>query len=468
MQQFLKIIAKQPGIHDEALTQNDWREVKKTFTDKAAKAQSSRCSQCGVPFCSYGCPLTNNIPEWLRLTTEGNLKEAWQLSEATNSFPEICGRLCPQELLCEGNCVLERAGFKGVTIGAVEKYLTDTAFEQNWIKPIKPASELTSSVGIIGAGPAGLAAAEQLRRKGHQVYVYDRYDRAGGLLIYGIPNFKLDKNIVHRRNQWLSESGVQFIFNVNIGDDISIAELQKKHDALLIATGVYQSGNLNIKGNDKENIIEAIDYLTESNKHNLGLATPLYDEGKLNAKGKNVVVLGAGDTAMDCCNTAWRQGAHSVTCMRRSPLSEVSGSRSDREQALSFGTDMRGLTTAVEYLGQKEVEAVRITKLKRTRNNEGKPIYTPIEGENEDIKADLVLKALGFSPENLPHIFSCPELKTTSWGTLKIDDKQQTSLTGVFAAGDIIRGASLVVWAIFDGRNAASHIHDYLANKGEK
>ncbi len=468
MQQFLKINSQQPGIHKEALKCNDWREVKKIFNAAAAKEQASRCSQCGVPFCSYGCPLTNNIPEWLRLATNGDLKEAWQLSSATNSFPEICGRLCPQELLCEGNCVLEKAGFTGVTIGAIEKYLTDTAFEKNWLQAIKPNKELSLSVGIIGAGPAGLAAAEQLRCKGYQVYVYDRYDCAGGLLMYGIPNFKLDKDIVKRRNNWLIESGVQFKFNINIGSDITIKELQNKHDALLIATGVYKSGNLNIKGHDKGNIIEAIDYLIESNKHNLGLPSPQYDNGILNAKDKEVVVLGAGDTAMDCCNTAWRQGAKSVICMRRSPLNEIAGSSSDREQALSFGTDIRGLTTATEYLGDSHVKAVRITQLKRTRNSQGKPIYSPIEGSQEDIKADLVIKALGFSPEDLPQLFSCPDLQTTSWGTLKVDELQQTTLTGVFAAGDIIRGASLVVWAILDGRNAAQNIHSFLAHKGEK
>lgn len=466
MQQFLNISANQPGIYEEALSLDDWRELKKTFDDASAAMQASRCSQCGVPFCSYGCPLSNNIPEWLRLTVSGNLKEAWRLSQETNSFPEICGRLCPQELLCEGNCVLERAGFKGVTIGAVEKYLTDTAFEQNWVTPITPLKESPLSVGIIGAGPAGLAAAEQLRRKGYQVYVYDRYDRAGGLLVYGIPNFKLDKNIVHRRNEWLMQSGIKFKFNITIGKDISLKELQQKHDALLIATGVYKSGQLNIEGHDKNNIVEAIDYLTESNKHNLGLKTPLFDSGLLDAKGKDIVVLGAGDTAMDCCNTAWRQGAKSVICMRRSPLNEVSGSTSDKEQALAFGTDMRGLTTASAYLGDSHVKAVRITKLKRSHNPQGKPVYTPIEGSSEDIKADLVIKALGFSAEDLPQIFACPDLKTTSWGTLKTDKNQQTSLKGVFAAGDILRGASLVVWAIFDGRNAASHIHNYLADKG--
>ncbi|MFV0432272.1 MAG: glutamate synthase subunit beta [Alphaproteobacteria bacterium] len=468
MQQFLKHQAQQPGINEDALSLDDWREVKKKFDEPSAKEQASRCSQCGVPFCAHACPLTNNIPEWLKLATENEFERAWTLSQATNSFPEICGRICPQELLCEGNCVLERSEHKGVTIGAIEKYLTDTAFENGWVKPIVPLKERSETIGIIGAGPAGLAAAEQLRRKGYQVMVYDRYDRAGGLMIFGIPNFKLDKAIVERRNVWLKESGVQFTFNVNIGSDITMGELQKKHDAILIATGVYKSRDLPIEGGDKGNIVQAIDFLVESNRRNLGLKTPDYDSGLLNAKGKNVVVLGAGDTAMDCCNTAWRQGAKSVTCMRRSPLSEVSGSRIDREQALSFGTDMRGLTTATAYLGDDNVTGVRIIELSRQRDGSGKPIYTKVKGSEQEIKADLVVKALGFSPEELARLFNCDELKTQSWGTLVVDDNLQTSMDGVFAAGDIVRGASLVVWAILDGRTAATNIHQYLTKKGEK
>ncbi|MFV0321427.1 MAG: NAD(P)-dependent oxidoreductase [Alphaproteobacteria bacterium] len=468
MQQFLKFKAKQPGINEDALRRDDWREVKKKFDAIGAEEQSSRCSQCGVPFCSYGCPLTNNIPEWLKLTAENEIERAWELAEATNSFPEICGRICPQELLCEGNCVLKRAEHGAVTIGAVEKYITDTAFENGWVKPIIPHAELTQSVGIIGAGPAGLAAAEQLRRMGYQVMVYDRYDRAGGLMIYGIPNFKLDKKIVERRNEWLIKSGVKFTFNVNIGSDITMEELQQKHDAILIATGVYKSRDLRLEGADKGNIVKAIDFLVENNRRNLGLETPGFDSGLLNAEGKHIVVLGAGDTAMDCCNTSWRQGAKSVTCMRRSPLSEIAGSKSDREQALQFGTDMRGLTTPVAYLGGENIEAVRITELNRERDANGRPTYTPIEGSESEIKADLVIKALGFSPENLPKLFNCADLETNEWGTVKIGNDYQTSMKGVFAAGDIARGASLVVWAILDGRTAAQNIQTYLANKGDK
>ena len=302
----------------------DFSEIYARFDKPAAAAQASRCSQCGIPFCSIHCPLSNNIPDWLKLTAEGRLEEAYEIASATNTFPEICGRICPQDRLCEGNCVIEK-GFESVTIGAVERYITDTAFEKGWVKPIRARVEQPQSVGIIGAGPAGLAAAEALRRQGYKVTVYDRHDRVGGLLIYGIPGFKLEKDIVLRRWKWLEEGGVEFVLNADIGGKISFASLREKHDAVLVATGVYKAREISGPGAGLPGIVPALDYLVTSNRQNLGDSVPDFDSGQLNAAGKNVVVIGGGDTAMDCVRTAVRQGAKSVTCLYRRDRAEHAG-----------------------------------------------------------------------------------------------------------------------------------------------
>src|SRR5579864_9440469 len=229
-----------PAKRGAAERRHDFSEIYGEFDAARATEQAGRCSQCGIPYCQIHCPLGNNIPDWLMLTAAGRLEEAYEVAAATNSMPEVCGRICPQDRLCEGNCVIEK-GFDSVTIGAVEKYITETAFDRGWVKPPLPPRELTSSVGIVGAGPAGLAAAEQLRRRGHQIEVYDRYDRAGGLLVYGIPNFKLEKTVVARRHEILSAGGIRFHLNTEIGRDVSLADLRARHDALLVATGVYKA-----------------------------------------------------------------------------------------------------------------------------------------------------------------------------------------------------------------------------------
>lgn len=284
-------------------------EIYKNYIEPKAKEQSSRCSQCGVPYCQIHCPLSNNIPDWLKLTAEGRLEEAYELSSATNNMPEVCGRICPQDRLCEGNCVIERAGHGTVTIGSIEKFITDHAFENGWIKPFKVKKNLNQSIGIIGAGPAGLAAAEQLRKLGYQIIVYDRYDRPGGLLIYGIPNFKLEKHIVERRTKLLEDSGIKFAQNFEVGKKNTLQDLKEKHDAILIATGVYKAREVEIKGSALKNIFPAMEFLTASNKKGLGDKVKLFDDGTLNAEGKNIVVIGGGDTAMDCVRTAIRQNA---------------------------------------------------------------------------------------------------------------------------------------------------------------
>ena len=441
----------------------DFDEIYRDFATQQAAEQASRCSQCGVPFCSVHCPLGNNIPDWLKLTAEGRLEEAYEVSSATNNFPEICGRICPQDRLCEGNCVIEK-GFESVTIGAVERYITDTAFEKGWVRPIRPRRELAQSIGIIGAGPGGLAAAEQLRRLGYQVTVYDRYDRVGGLLIYGIPNFKLEKEIVLRRWKLLEEGGVRFRLNFSVGTDATLAELRAQHDAILIATGVYKPRDIAGPGSGLPGIVPALDYLIASNRDNLGDTVPEFASGALDARGKDVVVIGGGDTAMDCVRTATRQGAKSVKCLYRRDQANMPGSMREVKNAQEEGVEFVWLSAPEAFLGDDHVTAVRAVRMHLgLQDASGRQAVEPIEGSHFNLPADLTIKALGFDPEDLPELFGEPELKVSRWGTVAVDPKSfMTSLPGVFAAGDIVRGASLVVWAIKDGRDAAAKMHQYV------
>ena len=441
----------------------DFDEIYRDFATQQAAEQASRCSQCGVPFCAVHCPLGNNIPDWLKLTAEGRLEEAYEVSSATNNFPEICGRICPQDRLCEGNCVIEK-GFASVTIGAVERYITDTAFEKGWVRPIRPRRELAQSIGIIGAGPGGLAAAEQMRRLGYQVTVYDRYDRVGGLMIYGIPNFKLEKEIVLRRWKLLEEGGIRFELNFAVGTDMTLAELRARHDAILIATGVYKPRDIGGTGSGLSGIVPALDYLIASNRDNLGDTVAAFASGALNARGKNVVVIGGGDTAMDCVRTATRQGAKSVKCLYRRDQANMPGSMREVKNAQEEGVEFVWLSAPEEFLGDGHVTGVRATRMHLgLQDASGRQAVDPIENSSFDLPADLAIKALGFDPEDLPGLFGEPELKITRWGTVTIDPKSfMTSLRGVFAAGDIVRGASLVVWAIKDGRDAAAKMHQYV------
>jgi glutamate synthase (NADPH/NADH) small chain len=416
-----------------------------------------------VPFCSVHCPLNNNIPDWLKLTAEGRMEEAYEVASATNNFPEICGRICPQDRLCEGNCVIER-GFESVTIGAVERHITETAFDNGWIKPRRPARELAHSVGIIGAGPAGLAAAEQLRAKGYQVHVYDRHDRAGGLLMYGIPNFKLEKHVVQRRITLLEEAGIRFHLETEIGRAMSFATLRARHDAVLVATGVYKPREIGGPGSGLPGIVPALDYLITSNREGLGDVVPEFESGALDAKGKRVVVIGGGDTAMDCVRTAVRQGAASVTCLYRRDRANMPGSMREVSNAEEEGVEFLWLAAPEAFLGDQRVTGVRAVRMHLgLPDASGRQAVEPIEGSHFTVPADLVIKALGFDPEDLPAAFGEPSLKVTRWGTLTIDPKSfMTRLPGVFAAGDIVRGASLVVWGIRDGRDAAAAIHNYI------
>ena len=466
MLKFVNIGQQNPPKRDVGKRKDDFNEIYDDFITRKAEVQSSRCSQCGVPFCQVHCPLSNNIPDWLKLTAEGRLKEAYELSQSTNNMPEVCGRICPQDRLCEGNCVIEQSGHGTVTIGSVEKYITDTAWEKGWIKPISVNHEKDQSVGIIGAGPAGLAAAEQLRKSGYKITVYDRYDRAGGLLIYGIPNFKLEKHVVERRTKLLKEGGIEFIQNFEVGKDATLDQLRKKHDAILIATGVYKPREVNLPGNDLENIFPAMEFLTASNKKGLGDDVELFDNGTLNAEGKDVVVIGGGDTAMDCVRTSVRQKAKSVKCLYRRDKENMPGSAREVSNAEEEGVEFVWLSSPKEFKGKNKIENLVVNQIRLGEPDEtGRRRPEIKEGAEFEIKADMVIKALGFDPEDLPLLFDSQDLQVTKWGTLRTDfDTMETNLRGVFAAGDIVRGASLVVWAIKDGRDAASSIKTYLEN----
>jgi glutamate synthase (NADPH/NADH) small chain len=443
----------------------DFDEIYREFAAEKAAEQASRCSQCGVPYCQSHCPLHNNIPDWLRLTAEGRLEEAYEISQATNTFPEICGRICPQDRLCEGNCVIEQSGHGTVTIGSVEKYITDTAWEQGWVKPIRPHAERTESVGIIGAGPGGLAAADVLRRQGVQVTVYDRYDRAGGLLTYGIPGFKLEKPVVMQRIEQLEKGGVTFVLNCRVGEDLSFDAIRGQHDAVLIATGVYKARDIEAPGVGAKGVVKALDYLTASNRKSFGDDVAEFDSGDLNADGKRVVVIGGGDTAMDCVRTAIRQGATSVKCLYRRDRANMPGSVREVQNAEEEGVEFVWLAAPKGFTGSETVDGVMVQKMRLgAPDASGRQSPEIIEGADYVEPADLVVQALGFEPEAIPTLWGVPELAVTRWGTIKADFRSHaTNLAGVYAAGDIVRGASLVVWAIRDGREAADSILSYLA-----
>ncbi len=467
MLKFVDIGQQNPPKRDISDRKEDFDEIYQEFLKDRAVQQSSRCSQCGVPFCQVHCPLSNNIPDWLKLTAEGRYEEAYQLSQSTNNMPEVCGRICPQDRLCEGNCVIEQSGHGTVTIGSIEKYITEKAWENGWVKPIEINSEKNESVGIVGSGPAGLACGEQLRKKGYKVTIYDRYDRAGGLLIYGIPGFKLEKHVVQRRIKLLEESGIKFVLNFEVGKDSSLTELREKHDAILIATGVYKAREVNLPGNDLSNIFPAMEFLTASNKKGLGDKVELFDNGTLNAEGKDVVVIGGGDTAMDCLRTSVRQNAKSVKCLYRRDRENMPGSAREVGNAEEEGVEFIWLTSPKEFKGTNKIESVVVNKMKLGEPDDSGR-RKPVVEENSDfeIKADLVIKALGFDPEDLPKLFNEEKLQVSRWGTIKADfDTMETSIEGVFAAGDIVRGASLVVWGIKDGRDAATSIDNYLQSK---
>ena len=468
MLKFVTVARSTPEKRGAEARTGDFHEIYADFIDAKAKEQASRCSQCGIPFCQSHCPLHNNIPDWLKMTAEGRLQEAYELSQATSALPEVCGRICPQDRLCEGGCVIEQSGHGTVTIGSVERYINDKAWEEGWVKPLQPLHEKAQSVAIIGSGPAGLAAADGLRARGYQVTIYDRHDRAGGLLIYGIPGFKLEKDVVERRVKRLADGGVEFKLNFQVGKDASLDDLRTKHDAVFIATGVYKARELTAPGAGSKGVVKALDYLIASNRTGLGDAVPEFESGELNAAGKDVVVIGGGDTATDCVRTAVRQGATSVTCLYRRDKANMPGSMREVSNAEEEGVTFEWLAAPRSLLGDAEgVTGVRALRMRLgSPDASGRQAPEEVPGSDFDIPAQLVIKALGFDPEDIPGAFGASELKVSRWGTIRADFRtMMTNLDGVFAGGDIVRGASLVVWAIRDGRDAVDAITAWLEAK---
>ncbi|KQN35302.1 NAD(P)-dependent oxidoreductase [Sphingomonas sp. Leaf38] len=466
----LKFVGREQSYPDKRTADeraDDFREIAQRYAVEPAEEQAGRCSQCGVPYCSVHCPLHNHIPDWLRLTAEGRLREAYELSNATSTMPEICGRICPQDRLCEGNCVIEFTGHGAVTIGSVEKFITDTAWENGWVEPLVPGRPRGQSVGVIGAGPAGLTAAEYLRGHGYDVHVYDRYDRAGGLLTYGIPGFKLEKPIVMRRVERLKAAGIVFHEGFAVGHDASLDDLRQRHDAILVATGVYKARAMDLPGGGSNGVVAALDFLVASNRKGFGDAVPAFDDGSLNAEGKDVVVIGGGDTAMDCVRTAIRQGAKSVKCLYRRDRANMPGSQREVANAEEEGVEFVWLSGPQSFDGGDTVSSVKVRKMRLgAPDASGRRTPEPDPAGDYSVNADLVIKALGFDAEDLPTLFATPELGVSRWGTVLVDGKTlMTSLDGVFAAGDIVRGASLVVWAIRDGRDVAATMHKWLRTK---
>ncbi|GAA0863661.1 NAD(P)-dependent oxidoreductase [Sphingopyxis soli] len=469
-ERMLQFVGREQSYPDKRSAEErarDFREIAERYAAPDADAQASRCSQCGVPYCSVHCPLHNHIPDWLRLTAEGRLREAYELSNATSTMPEICGRICPQDRLCEGNCVIEFSGHGAVTIGSVEKYITDTAWAEGWVEPLHVGTPTGQSVGIIGAGPAGLTAAEYLRAMGHEVHVYDRHDRAGGLLTYGIPGFKLEKDVVMRRIERLRDGGIHFHLGFEVGKDATLDQLRQKHDAILVATGVYKAREINVPGNDAAGVVAALDYLIASNRKSFGDTVVEFEDGRLDAHGKHVVVVGGGDTAMDCVRTAVRQGAKSVKCLYRRDRENMPGSQREVANAEEEGVEFVWLSAPESFTADKSVKQVAVQGMRLgAPDASGRRSPEPDPGRKFDLPADMVIKALGFDPEELPHLFGAPDLSVTRWGTLRVDHQtMMTSLPGVFAAGDIVRGASLVVWGIRDGRDVSDQMAKWLKAK---
>jgi glutamate synthase (NADPH/NADH) small chain len=468
MGEMLQFVGKAQAYPPKRLAEDrarDFREIANRYAPPAAEDQAGRCSQCGVPYCTVHCPLHNHIPDWLRLTAEGRLREAYELSNSTSTMPEICGRICPQDRLCEGNCVIEFSGHGAVTIGSVEKFITDTAWEEGWVEPLVPGPARGQSVGVIGAGPAGLTAAEYLRVQGYDVHVYDRHDRAGGLLTYGIPGFKLEKPVVMRRVERLKAGGIVFHEGFEVGRDASLADLRARHDALLVATGVYKARAIEVPGGDARHVVAALDYLTASNRKSFGDTVAAFEDGSLDAAGKNVVVIGGGDTAMDCVRTAIRQGAKSVKCLYRRDRANMPGSQREVANAEEEGAEFVWLAAPAAF----EDGGVRANRMRLgAPDASGRRAPEVDPGAGETFAADLIVKALGFDAEDLPTLWGSAELGVSRWGTVLVDGKTlMTSLDGVFAAGDIVRGASLVVWAIRDGRDVATSMHKYLRAKAK-
>ncbi len=461
--QFLDVARQDPDKKAIDARKISFVEIYEPFDDKQAAQQSHRCLECGNPYCEWKCPVHNYIPNWLKLVAEGNVMEAVELCHQTNSLPEVCGRVCPQDRLCEGACTLND-GFGAVTIGSAEKYITDTAFAQGWKPDMSKVVWSNKKVAIVGAGPAGLGCADILVRNGVKPTVFDKYPEIGGLLTFGIPEFKLEKRVLEKRRETFTEMGVEFVLNTEVGKDISMEELLKQYDAVFLGMGTYTFMKGGFAGEELPGVHDALPFLISNINRNLGFEKDPCEY--ISVKGQKVVVLGGGDTAMDCNRTAIRQGASSVTCAYRRDQENMPGSRREVENAKEEGVRFLFNRQPVAIVGNGKVEAVKVvtTELgEPDENGRRRPLV--VEGSEELIPADMVLIAFGFKPSPAPW-FEQHGIGVNSWGGVEAAEQQQykfqTSNPKVFAGGDMVRGSDLVVTAIWEGREAAEGILDYL------
>jgi len=459
--QFLDIERHNPQKKDAKVRIKEFNEIYGKFDNERAAEQADRCLHCGNPYCEWKCPVHNYIPNWLKLIAEGKLFQAADLSHQTNSLPEVCGRVCPQDRLCEGACTLNEGGFGAVTIGDVEKYITDTALEQGWRPDLSKVANTGKRVAIIGAGPAGLGCADILARNGVSAVVYDRYSEIGGLLTYGIPAFKLEKEVITRRREIMEGMGIEFKLNTDVGKDVAISELVAEYDAVFLGTGTYSYMKGGFPGEELEGVYDALPFLISNTKKLLGETDSCID-----MKGKKVVVLGGGDTAMDCNRTSVRQGAQSVSCAYRRDEENMPGSKREVANAKEEGVEFLWNRQPVEIVGTDKVEGIKVitTQLGEPDAN-GRRNPQPIEGSEEIIPADHVLIAFGFRPSP-PEWLTDLGVELDDRGRVKAPAEGQfgfqTTNEKIFAGGDMVRGSDLVVTAIYEGRQAAEGILDYL------
>ncbi len=461
--QFIQIERHDPKKKAAEIRIKEYREIYGAFDGARAAEQADRCLHCGIPYCEWKCPVHNYIPNWLKLVSEGNITEAAELSHRTNSLPEITGRVCPQDRLCEGSCTLND-GFGAVTIGSIEKYISDTAFDQGWRPDLSQVHDTGKKVAIIGAGPAGLSCADILARNGISAVVFDRYPEIGGLLTFGIPEFKLEKEVVKRRREILEEMGVTFKLNTEVGKDVQFDDLVNEYDAVFLGMGTYNYMQAGIPGEDLEGVYPALDFLISNVNHCHGYEKDAADY--LSMEGKRVVVLGGGDTAMDCNRTSIRQEAETVTCAYRRDEENMPGSKREVANAKEEGVQFKFNRQPIEIVGDGKVKGIKVVTTQLGEPDErGRRRPEPIEGSEEIIPADSVIVAFGFRPSPADW-FDGAGITVDERGRVVAAEKQefkfQTANPKVFAGGDMVRGSDLVVTAIWEGREAAEGILDFL------